>query len=100
MAIRDRINQIKHAWNVFMNLTDHQRISYGGGTYGSRPDRTRMRFQNERSIISSIYTRLGIDVAAIDIRHVRLDDQGRYADDINSGLQNCLLVEANLDQGC
>ena len=53
---------------------------------------------NERSIISSIYTRLSIDVASVDMRHVRLDDQKRYIEDIDSGLNNCLTVEANLDQ--
>jgi hypothetical protein len=57
-----------------------------------------MRFSNERSIISSIYTRIGIDVAAIAVRHVRADDQDRYLEDIDSGLQNCLKVEANIDQ--
>ncbi len=53
---------------------------------------------NERSIISSIYTRLSIDVAAVNLRHVRLDENDRYQEDINSGLNNCLSQEANLDQ--
>jgi hypothetical protein len=57
-----------------------------------------MTFSNERSIISSIYTRLGIDVAAVDIRHVRMDDNQRYLEDVDSGLNNCLTLEANLDQ--
>jgi hypothetical protein len=57
-----------------------------------------MHYSNERSIISSIYTRLGIDVAAASIRHVRLDEQDRYASDIKSGLHECLTVEANIDQ--
>lgn len=67
-------------------------------SYGMRPDRTTLRYTNERSIISSIYTRLGIDISSIDMRHVRLDAERRYADDINSGLNECLTVEANLDQ--
>jgi hypothetical protein len=57
-----------------------------------------MAFSNERSIISSIYTRLSIDVAGVDIRHVRIDDSGRYVNDIDSGLNTCLTLEANLDQ--
>ena len=91
---------LKHAWNVFSNQEDRlkaQPTSYGG--YDSRsPSRTRLRITNERSIISSIYTRLSIDVASIDIRHVRMDDQKRYVEDIDSGLNNCLTLEANIDQ--
>jgi Tfp pilus assembly major pilin PilA len=63
-----------------------------------RPDRVRLTLSNERSIISSIYTRLSIDVAAVDIRHVRLDGEGRYLEEISSGLNNCLKIEANIDQ--
>lgn len=88
--------RLKHAWNAF---TDGQNRGNNVASYGySRPDRPRLSFGNERSIISSILTRLSIDVAGVDIRHVRLDDQGRYVDDINSGLNNCLTVEANTDQ--
>jgi portal protein len=97
MAIFSRL---VHAWNAFRNQDEQQRVvSYGEGvTYGSRPDRVRLRYSNERSIISSIFTRLGIDVASVDVRHVRLDENGRYLEDIDSGLNNCLTVEANLDQ--
>jgi Phage portal protein. len=92
--------RLKHAWNAFVsNEQDPRQYWDVGASYGLRPDRTRLRISNERSIISSIYTRLGIDVAAIDIRHVRVDDNGRYLSDINSGLNNCLQVEANIDQG-
>jgi len=90
-----------HAWNAFTNQDGKDRIqSFGeyGASYGSRPDRVRLHFSNERSIISSIYTRLSIDIASIDVRHVRLDDGKRYAEDIDSGLNNCLTLEANLDQ--
>jgi hypothetical protein len=66
--------------------------------YGRPPDRPQLRFSSERSIIASIYTRIAIDVASFDIRHVRLDDQDRYLEDIQSGLNDCLTVEANLDQ--
>lgn len=93
-------SRIKHAWNAFLNLDlEEQFRSYGSGSsYGVRPDRVRLNVSNERSIISSIYTRLSIDTAAVDIRHVRLDDDKRYLDDIDSGLNNCLTLEANLDQ--
>lgn len=98
MAIVDRI---KHAWNAFVSAdayADRNNFNYGSMVYGGRPDKTRMMFGNERSIISSIYTRLGIDCAAIDILHVRLDDEKRYLEDIDSMLNNCLTVEANIDQ--
>jgi len=91
---------LKHAWNVFTNqdVREKARPSNYGGSYGSRPDRLRLRIPNERSIISSIYTRLSIDVASVDMRHVRLDEEKRYIGDIESGLNNCLTVEANIDQ--
>jgi hypothetical protein len=96
----------RHAWNVFSNQEQRQRAQpfspyteyYGGSATGRRPDRSRLLIPNERSIISSIYTRLSIDVASVDMRHVRLDDQNRYVEDIDSGLNNCLTVEANIDQ--
>lgn len=94
---------LKHAWNVFTNqdaLGSGSAAASGdyGAGYSFRPDRTRLRIPNERSIISAIYTRLAIDIATIDVRHIRTDDEGRYADDIDSGLNNCLTVESNLDQ--
>ena len=98
MGLRDRI---VHAWNAFVDR-DEEVVSPAswdfGAVYGARPDRRRLRISNERSIVSSLYTRLAIDVAAVDIRHVRLDDQNRYKEDIDSGLNNCLTVEANVDQ--
>ena len=94
---------LRHAWNVFTNQEDREKaapssISSVGGYGGRRPDRLRFRVPNERSIISSIYTRLSIDVASVDMRHIRLDDQKRYLEDIDSGLNECLTVEANIDQ--
>lgn len=93
------IGRLQHAWNAFRNRdpTGHQYDEYGL-SYGSRPDRTRMRFGNERSIVSSIYTRIGIDVAAVSIQHIRLDENGRYAEGISSNLNECLTVQANIDQ--
>src|SRR4051794_2864429 len=99
MSISERL---KHAWNAFNNNDDPlmslSNTGEYGSAYGGRPDRQRMVFSNERSIISAIYTRLSIDVAAVGMRHVRTDDQKRYLEDIDSGLNNCLTVEANLDQ--
>ena len=94
--------RLRHAWNTFSS-PDTGAVTSIGGQYGStaysgRQDRVRYQFSNERSIVSSIYTRLSIDVASVKIRHVKLDDQNRYLEDINSGLNNCLALEANLDQ--
>jgi Phage portal protein len=94
---------LRHAWNVFTNQTrrvdtPYAYSDYYGSLSSSRPDRRRLTYSNERSIISSIFTRLSIDVSTIDIRHVRTDDQRRYLEDIDSGLNNCLTLEANIDQ--
>lgn len=94
------LGRLKHAWNAFLNQKPSDPIrgfDYGTSYYG-RPDRMARNMSNERSLISSIYTRLGIDVAATEIRHVRLDDNGRFLDEIDSGLNTCLSLEANLDQ--
>jgi hypothetical protein len=92
--------RVKHAWNAFVNQDPAHRVeSYSGAmNFGGRPDRIRFSIPNERSIISSIYTRLSIDVAGVDIRHVRLDDADRYKEDIDSSLNRCLTLEANIDQ--
>lgn len=92
--------RLSHAWNAFLSRDkgDDRIVSYGGTTSYARPDRPRMRFQNERSIIASIYTRLSMDVAQVDLRHIRLDENDRFLEEINSGLNNCLKLEANLDQ--
>lgn len=93
-------SRLKHAWNAFRNrdLAAGNRAYDGATLYGHRPDRVRFSFSHERSIISSIYTRLALDVASIVIRHVRLDDNERFVEEIDSGLNNCLKVEANIDQ--
>lgn len=98
-------DRLKHAWNVFNDRTvlesrSSQEFSPFGGIVntGSRPDRLRMRISNERSIIASIYTRIAIDFASVSIRHVKLDDDERFQSVVNSGLNDCLKVEANLDQ--
>ena len=99
MGFTDRLS---HAWNAFTNNNDPLETRYtddiGISSIGTRPDRSRPRFSNERSIISSIYVRLGIDVSDPAIRHVRVDKEKRYLEDIDSGLNDCLTVEANQDQ--
>lgn len=102
MGILDKVKSLRHAWNAFQNLDKDpvNQFNYGGASYNVRPDRTRLAFSSERSILASILTRLSIDVAAVDIRHVRLDDDGRYLEDIRtSGIYECLTTEANIDQG-
>jgi hypothetical protein len=96
-------DRLRHAWNAFTDSDSARNrpidvVGGGGSFYGGRPDRIRPRFSNERSIISSIYTRIGIDVAAVPMRHVRTDDQNRYLEDISSSLDSCLTLEANVDQ--
>lgn len=91
-------SRLKHAWNAFVNLDNRRNPADMGAMYGTRPDRVRLMVSNERSIISSIYTRLSIDVASVAIRHVRMDDNQRYLEEIESGLNNCLTLEANIDQ--
>ena len=93
---------LRHAWNAFngTDLDDQKLVDAGEfspGFYGRSPNRT-FRFTNERSIVASIYTRIGIDVAMVDIKHVRLDDDGRFVEELDTGLNNCLKVEANIDQ--
>jgi Phage portal protein len=94
------LQRIKQGWNAFWydDVARPEVNQAMGGYVSYRPDRPRLQFFNERSIISSIYTRVAIDVAAIDIRHVKLDDQGRYSKDVDSALNECLTLEANVDQ--
>ena len=95
MGITDRL---QHAWNAFLS-NDNKRPYHSSGHISSyKPDRVRFSRGNERSIVTSVYNRLALDVSAIAIKHVRLDENGRYTEEINSGLQNCLNVEANIDQ--
>jgi len=98
------IDRVKNSVNAFIRSeavenTVQETYQPGGYTsYGMRPDRGTRRMSQDRSLVSSIYTRLSIDVAAIPIEHVRNDDQGRYLEDVDSALQSCLKVEANIDQ--
>lgn len=95
-------DRLRHAWDAFkggQHEPDTVPYSDLGISYGYRPDRSRLNLAGERSIISSIYTRIGMDVASIDIKHVRVDENDRFTEEIDSGLNYCLTVEANLDQG-
>ena len=96
MRIGDRL---QHAWNAFVyndnTYTNPQNL---GGFSTFKPDRVHFSRGVEKSIVTSVYNRLALDVASLAIKHVRLDENGRYMEEVNSGLQNCLNVEANIDQ--
>ena len=98
MSITDRL---KHAWNAIRNkdpTINNYNFMGVGPAYSYRPDRTRYSRSNERSIITSVFNRIAMDVAAMDVQHVRLDEDGRFIETIDSGLNNCLTLEANIDQ--
>lgn len=92
-------SRFRNAWNVLMNNRDPTpyRQDYGE-SYTYKPDRVRFSYRGEKTIVNSLKNRIAMDVAAVDIRHVRLDDNGRYVEDIDSALNECLSVSANLDQ--
>ena len=90
--------RLKHAWNAFTNRDPTRIYQSVGPGYPLRPDRPRLSRGNERSIVTSIFNRIALDVASIDIKHCRMDENGRYVEDVNSGLNNCLNLEANIDQ--
>lgn len=99
MAIKTRI---KHAWNAFADETLLRPMSSGLGPSTSgrnNPQRSRRSYNNERTMVASVYTRIGVDCSMITIRHVQLDDQARYTQDVDSELNKCLTLEPNLDQG-
>lgn len=95
MGLMDRIQR---GWNAFRNRDPTSQYRDIGSSYSIRPDRVRFTRGNERSIVTSIYNRIAMDVAAVDIKHCRLDDNERYISEINSGLNSCLNLEANIDQ--
>ena len=92
------INRLKHGWNAFMNKdpTPYQ-TGLGAASYDN-PSRPRLTMGNERSIITTIYNRISTDVASVDIEHVILDDNKRFTDNVEDGLNYCLTTEANIDQ--
>ena len=91
--------RLKHAWNAFINNKDST-INYGvlGSSYYYRPDRQRFTGGNERTIVTSVYNRIALDVSAVEIKHVRIDENDRYKETINSGINSCFNTEANIDQ--
>lgn len=91
-------SRLKHAWNVFRSRDPTAEFGDTGVSYYYRPDRPKFTRGNERSITTSVLNRIALDVSAIDIRHVRLDKNGRFLEEINSGLNNCLTLSANMDQ--
>ena len=92
-------SRLKHAWNAFINNRDPTASFRDiGGGYSYRPDRPRLTRGNERSIVTSVYNRIALDVAAIDIQHCKLDENGRLLEEMDSKLNKCLTLEANLDQ--
>lgn len=91
-------SRLKHAWNAFLNKDPTEREWNVGPGYNYRPDRSRFTRGNERTIVTAVYNRIAIDCAAIDIRHVRIDENKHYLEDINSGLNYCFSTEANIDQ--
>lgn len=99
MPILDRV---KRVWNAFTNnVPNPPEVAFGAASLygGASPSRSPLQIFNERSIISSIYSRISIDVAGIPIRHVQLDEENRYIGDIDSPLNSCLTLEPNIDQG-
>lgn len=94
MAFTDRL---QHAWNAFMNK-DPTGTYVSGYSYARNPTRIRLGGRNERSIVTAVYNRLALDTASIGFKHIRLDDNDRFSEIVKSGLNNCLTLEANIDQ--
>lgn len=91
-------SRLKHAWNAFLGNEFFKHSHSLGPSYSYRPDRPIFSRGNERSIITSVYNRIALDAASIAIQHARLDDDGRFTEVIDSSLNSCLTLEANLDQ--
>lgn len=94
--------RLMHAWNVFRNKRDPAELNGNpvslGYSSSSRPDRPRFSRGHDRSIVTAVYNKIAVDVASVNIKHVRLDDNGRYHETIFSSLNDCLTMEANVDQ--
>ena len=91
-------SRLKHAWNAFTSRDPTYENSYSAQVSYYRPDRTRRTITNEKSIITAVLNRIALDAASVEIRHSRLDENGRFSEEINSGLNNCLSLSANIDQ--
>lgn len=91
-------NRVKAAWNAFLDDRSTSSSWTHGSSYGDRPDRVRLTRGNERSIVTSVFNRIAIDVASINVRNVILDENGCFVEEVDSGLNECLKLEANVDQ--
>lgn len=91
-------NRLKHAWNAFMNKDSGRQYFNYGYSSGYRRDRPKFSRGVDRTIISSVYNRIALDVSQITVQHVKLDDNGRYKETMDSKLNECLTLEANIDQ--
>lgn len=94
-------SRLKHAWNAFVNRDPTEYYgpgSYVGGSSSFRPDRQRFTIGNERSIVTSVYNRIAIDAACVNIKHIRIDNNDRFISTIDSGINTCFNLEANVDQ--
>ena len=93
------LDRLQHGWNAFVKNRDPTpSYAYYGDSYFYRPDRPRFTRGNERTITTSVYNRIALDVASIDVKHCCIDNNGRFKSEITSGLNTCLNLEANLDQ--
>lgn len=90
--------RVAHAWRAFTSRDPTLGLRHYGISYSRNPDRPRLSYQNERTILNSTMNRIALDVAAVDVKHCRIDKNGRFVEEINSGLNRCLTVEANCDQ--
>lgn len=91
-------SRVRNAWNAFRNRDPTSFYRESGMSYPYRPDRVRFSRGNERSIVTSVYNRIAMDVAAIELKHCKVDQNGQYISDMKSGLNECLSLEANIDQ--
>lgn len=91
-------NRLRHSWNAFNNLNKAQTPLYSGSSYSYRPDAARLNSINDKSIINSVYSRIAIDVADVSFEHARTDENGRFLETMNTGLNRCLTLSANIDQ--
>ena len=92
------LNRLKNSWNAFRNRDPTMYYREPGMSYTYRPDRPRFTRGNERTIATSVFNKIAMDVAAVDIRHCRVDKNGRYVEDVDSDFNQCLTIEANIDQ--
>lgn len=91
-------SRLKHAWNAFLNRDPTDYYQNVGPGYSYRPDRPRLTRGNEQSIVTSVYNRIALDASSISIQHVRLDGNNRFTSVVDSGLNGCFNLEANVDQ--